>query len=198
MIINNLNTTIMNYKKLMFLISLALIISSAASAQDFKYIGAVKCKVCHNKPDKGKQYDVWMEGPHANAMESLKGDEKTDPKCLKCHSTAASVDKSLHAGIKESEGVSCESCHGPGGNHAKTALRFVDERITDEGLKLLRSTIQRIDHKQCIECHLHAAHKKHPDFDREQPTGKETSRSESTDANFPLAIIWVVGAVEPQ
>jgi len=136
----------MNYKKLMFLIGLAIIISSAASAQNFKYIGAVKCKVCHNKPNKGEQYNKWMEGPHANAMESLKGDEKKDPKCLKCHSTAASVDKSLRAGIKESEGVSCESCHGPGSHYKGAAVMKKRELSMKKGLILPEESV-------CITCH---------------------------------------------
>lgn len=133
-------------KKLMFLLGLAIIFSSAAMAQDFKYIGAAKCKMCHNKPDKGEQFNKWEAGPHAKAMESLKGEEKNDPKCLKCHSTAASVDKSLVATIKVEEGVSCESCHGPGSAYKSAAIMKNQKLSLAKGLILPTEEV-------CIQCH---------------------------------------------
>jgi excinuclease UvrABC ATPase subunit len=133
-------------KKLMFLLGLAIIFSSAALAQDFKYIGAAKCKMCHNKPDKGEQFNKWEAGPHAKAMESLKGEEKNDPKCLKCHSTAASVDKSLVATIKVEEGGSCESCHGPGSVYKSAAIMKNQKLSLAKGLILPTEEV-------CIQCH---------------------------------------------
>jgi len=136
----------MNYKKLMFLLSLAMILSSVALAQDYKYIGAAKCKMCHNKPTTGEQYKKWAAGPHAHAMESLKGADATNPKCLKCHSTAASVDKSLIASIKVEEGVSCESCHGPGSAYKSAAIMKNLKMAQSKGLVLP-------DEKVCKKCH---------------------------------------------
>ena len=104
----------MNYKKLVFLLGIVFIFSTIVNAEDFKYVGAAKCKMCHNKAEKGGQYASWAAGPHAKAMLSLKGDEVKNPKCLKCHSTAAGADQALVATITVEEGVSCESCHGPG------------------------------------------------------------------------------------
>ena len=112
----------MNFRKLVFLLGLAIIFSTAATAQNYKYIGAAKCKMCHNKPDKGEQFKVWEAGPHAKAMDALSDDEKKDPTCLKCHSTAGSVDSGLLAGLKADEGVSCESCHGPGSHYKSAAI----------------------------------------------------------------------------
>ena len=48
---------------------------SALMAQNFKYIGASKCKMCHIKPAAGEQYKIWLEGPHAGAMKTLASDE---------------------------------------------------------------------------------------------------------------------------
>lgn len=135
-----------NLKKLMFLLGIAIFLSSAAFAQDFKYIGAVKCKMCHNKEAKGEQYNKWAEGPHAKAMESLKGDEAKDPKCLKCHSTVGAVDKSLVASIKITEGVSCESCHGPGSAYKNNAIMKSREKSMEKGLILP-------EEKVCLTCH---------------------------------------------
>ncbi len=136
----------MKYKKLMLLLGLAILVSSVAMAQNFKYIGATKCKMCHNKPDKGEQYAKWEAGPHAHAMESLKGDEKNDPKCLKCHSTAARVDKSLVATIKVEEGVSCESCHGPGSVYKSAAIMKNQKLALSKGMILPTEEV-------CIQCH---------------------------------------------
>lgn len=136
----------MNYKRLMTLFSLVFLVCSVATAQNFKYIGAAKCKMCHNKPDKGEQYNKWMAGPHAKAMESLKGDEKNDPKCLKCHSTAASVDKSLVAGVKATEGVSCESCHGPGSAYKSAAIMKKRDMALKKGMIMPEEAV-------CLKCH---------------------------------------------
>lgn len=136
----------MKYKKLMLLLGLAIIFSSTAMAQNFKYIGAAKCKMCHNKPDKGEQFNKWEAGPHAHAMETLKGDEKNDPKCLKCHSTAASVDQSLVATIKVEEGVSCESCHGPGSVYKSAAIMKNQKLALSKGMILPTEEV-------CRKCH---------------------------------------------
>lgn len=136
----------MNYKKLLLLFGLAIMVSSVALAQSFKYVGASKCKMCHNKPTTGMQYTKWAKSPHAHAMESLKGADATNPKCLKCHSTAASVDKSLLAGIKVEEGVSCESCHGPGSMYKSAGI------MKNQKLAMTKGLIMP-DEKVCLTCH---------------------------------------------
>lgn len=136
----------MNLKKLIFLLGIAVCFSSVTFAQDFKYIGATKCKMCHNKADKGAQYKAWAAGPHAKAMESLKGDEVNDPKCLKCHSTVGAIDKKLVASAKVSEGVSCESCHGPGSAYKSSTVMKSQEKSLAKGLIIP-------DEKVCLTCH---------------------------------------------
>jgi hypothetical protein len=138
----------MNYKKMILLIGLAFFISSVSMAQTYKYIGANGCKTCHNKPEKGEQYNKWANNdPHSKAMNSLKGAEKNDPKCLKCHSTAASVDKSLLAStISVDEGVSCESCHGPGSVYKNATIMKNQKLAMSRGLILP-------EEKVCIQCH---------------------------------------------
>jgi nitrate/TMAO reductase-like tetraheme cytochrome c subunit len=134
-------------KKLMLLLGLALFIGSASFAQDFKYIGATKCKMCHNKPEKGEQYNKWTAGPHANAFKALKGDEAKNATCLKCHSTAGSVDKSLLAGISVEEGVSCESCHGPGSMYKTAAIMKNKQMALTKGMT-------EPNEATCKVCHL--------------------------------------------
>ena len=136
----------MNYKRLFLLMSAVVLCISLATAEDFKYIGAAKCKMCHNKADKGEQYNKWANSPHAKAMASLKGDEAKNPKCLKCHSTAAAADQALVATITVEEGVSCESCHGPGSAYKVATVMKDQKAAMAKGLVLP-------DEKVCKKCH---------------------------------------------
>lgn len=115
-------------------------------AQDHDYIGSKKCKMCHNKPATGEQFKQWAASKHAHAMESLKGDEKTNPKCLKCHSTAATAKPERIAGLTVEEGVSCESCHGAGGDYFQTAIMKNKEKAMEKGLIIPNE-------KTCTKCH---------------------------------------------
>jgi hypothetical protein len=143
---------IMFSKKLIVIIGLVIFVAGTASAQ-FKYVGAAKCKMCHNKPDKGEQHKKWAESKHATAMQSLKGDEAKDPKCLKCHSTAGSVDANLLSGLTVEEGVSCESCHGPGSAYKSMAIMKDLEKSKQNGLIVP-------DEALCRKCH----NEESPDF----------------------------------
>ncbi len=133
-------------KSVLFICFLFFLGGNLTQAQQYEYIGAAKCKMCHNKPATGAQYKQWAESKHAKAMESLKGDEKNDPKCLKCHSTAGAVDASLIATITVEEGVSCESCHGPGSGYKAKAIMESREKSLANGLIIP-------DEKLCTTCH---------------------------------------------
>lgn len=136
----------MNFKKIIFLLGMVILTIGIVSAEDFKYIGAAKCKMCHNKAEKGQQYNQWASTKHAKAMESLKGAEASNPKCLKCHATAASVDQSLVATITVAEGVSCESCHGPGSAYKVATVMKNRTLAMSKGMIIP-------DEKLCRKCH---------------------------------------------
>jgi len=149
----------MLHKRSILIILLAFLAGGAMKAQDFKYIGAAKCKMCHMKPDKGDQYGKWAAGPHANAMKTLAGDKAkkiaaakgiadpaTDAACIKCHATVAAIDKSLVAGITMSEGVSCESCHGPGSRYKGASIMKNQELAVKNGLVIPTAEV-------CKTCH---------------------------------------------
>jgi hypothetical protein len=146
----------MKSRKLFFILSVSLLfLGTAASAQNFKYIGAVKCKMCHDKPEKGEQYTKWMDGPHSKAYEALKED-KDNETCLKCHSTAGSVDKSLLAGIKVNEGVSCETCHGPGSAYKTNSI------MKNKEMALAKGMVEPTE-ATCKACHTAKKPEGHPD-----------------------------------
>ena len=140
-------------KILPLLLVFGLFVAKPTSTADFDYIGAAKCKMCHNKPPKGEQYNKWKAGPHANAMKKLTGDDAKDPKCLKCHSTAGAIDAKYNAGVKASEGVSCESCHGPGSAYKSMSVMKSREKSMAKGLIIP-------DEKLCKTCH----NEESPDF----------------------------------
>jgi hypothetical protein len=146
---------------------------SADEEQQRTYIGAEKCKICHKKPDQGEQYGIWKKGPHAKAYETLANEKSKEiakgmgidnpqesPKCLKCHVTAHGVDaKFLGPKYEPTEGVSCESCHGAGGDYYKMkvmkGLRAGEIEPQSVGLTIPNE-------KVCVTCH-----------NEESPTYKE-------------------------
>jgi len=146
-------------KKFISVLVIMLVGSGFLFAQDYKYIGAAKCKMCHNKPNKGEQFNKWSKLKHANAMKSLVSqkaidyakangiaDASKEAKCLKCHSTASTVPAKLNAGIKPTEGVSCESCHGPGSAYKAVSVMKNQKLAIQKGLIVP-------DEALCKKCH---------------------------------------------
>ncbi len=103
-------------------------------AQD-KFVGPAKCKECHPK-----QYESWAKTRMANSFSVLRPGEKVAEKklagldpamdythseaCIPCHTTGYG----LVGGFVSIEttpnmaGVTCESCHGPGGSYVNTVM----------------------------------------------------------------------------
>jgi hypothetical protein len=123
-----------------------LLAVAPASVQQEEYVGAAKCKICHNKPPQGEQYNKWAASPHAKAMQALKGDDAKNPKCLKCHSTAFGLVLSDTQTITVAEGVSCESCHGAGSVYKSPP-------IMKDKAKSIAAGLIMPDEKLCKKCH---------------------------------------------
>jgi hypothetical protein len=100
-----------------------------------QYLGAAKCKTCHNSAKKGAQFKVWSDSKHAHAFLELASpkaleiaakagikDPQKAPECLSCHVTGAGEPADhFAASFSDSAGVQCESCHGAGSNYYKMA-----------------------------------------------------------------------------
>lgn len=128
------------------------------------YIGATKCKVCHKTEAQGEQFGIWEKSPHAKAFEALASDESKaiakergieDPQaaaeCLKCHVTGHGVDKEfLGEKYAATEGVGCESCHGPGGDYGKMKTM---KAITSGEIEPASVGLVIPDEKVCVGCH---------------------------------------------
>ena len=141
---------------------LTLGVALTSAAESFKYIGASKCKTCHKKELIGDQYGKWEKSGHAKAFKTLQGDEaiaiakekgisgppSEAAECLKCHATAAT----LGAGdvekkpLSNSDGVQCETCHGPGSAYKKKKVMADHEKSLAAGLIVP-------DEKTCTQCH---------------------------------------------
>ena len=153
--------------------------AAAAPNKERTFVGTTKCAACHFA-----QYKVWSKSAHGKAFEDLPAKYRADVECLKCHTTGFGHE----SGYKDAKtpnlaGISCEACHGPGSEHTRLALRFVDEGITDEGEKRLRESIARTSMQQCIQCHWAQAHKEHPKFDRDEEASDDSEDADTSDEN---------------
>jgi hypothetical protein len=126
------------------------------------YVGFKKCKTCHRSKKIGNQVGIWQGATHANALKSLSspealkyakennmGDPNKDPQCLNCHATMATVDTNLidpNGKLTLEEGVSCESCHGPGSHYKKLSIMKDYEKALTNGLIVPTKEV-------CISCH---------------------------------------------
>lgn len=129
------------------------------------FVGTKQCKMCHNKADEGKQYDTWKKMKHSRAYTVLLGDKAKEvalaqgldvpphesPACLKCHVTGYDVKaKKFSIKAKKTEGVQCESCHGPASGHLEDGKKIRMKK--DTTVNVLDNIIRPLA-KDCIQCH---------------------------------------------
>lgn len=80
-----------------------------------KNLGAAACIQCH-----AAEHAAWTRDPHSKAMTTLQGKgSSSELGCVPCHATAKASGPAPTelSGFRLFEGVSCESCHGPGEAH---------------------------------------------------------------------------------
>ena len=78
---------------LILMIGIPLIFIISLFSQEFTYVGAGKCKICHKTEKQGKQFPLWEERKHSKSFAALTTEEvkakvsdaPENPKCLKCH-----------------------------------------------------------------------------------------------------------------
>ena len=123
------------------------------------YVGVKSCKMCHKTEKSGNQFGKWQEGPHAKAFEVLASPDAKDVakklgiddpqksgKCLMCHSTAYNWTETVqNAELPVDEGVSCESCHGPGKNYKSMSTMKNKDQAKAAGLLDAKTS--------CVLCH---------------------------------------------
>jgi hypothetical protein len=144
---------------LVVIVTSMLIFISILFSQDFTYISAGKCKICHKSEKQGKQYPIWEESQHSKSFAALSSPDAAarakemsvanpaeSPECFKCH--APLYEKAPD--LKE-EGITCEVCHGPGSAYKKLKIMKSREESVKNGLIAYDST--EATKKQCLTCH---------------------------------------------
>lgn len=91
-----------------------------AANQPSIYVTSETCANCHQA-----EYNVWKNTRHSHAFAGLETKQRTfDAACVGCHSVG--FQKQGFVNIKATPqfaNVQCESCHGPGAEHAKLPKR---------------------------------------------------------------------------
>ncbi len=135
--------------------------ADTAKVKEHAYVGATKCKMCHNTATWGKIHDKWAATKHAGTYTVLAGEKSKavaedlkieDPqkseKCLVCHVTGYGASAKLK-GEKYSpeEGVTCEACHGPAGDYIKSHSK------KDNRKQAIADGLVKPTEELCVTCH---------------------------------------------
>ena len=102
-----------------------------------KYVGAKKCKMCHNSGKHGKAYEKLYRTKHSLTFQDLVKEEKDkDPYCVVCHTTGFNKGgyRIGAPDAKKFEGVQCEVCHGPGSEYMKSDIMKDRKKAIASGL----------------------------------------------------------------
>jgi excinuclease UvrABC ATPase subunit len=134
------------------------------SQSKYKYVGANTCVgVCHKSEEQGNQFVIWNKSKHASAYRTLQTPKAdsialakgyTTPaaetqNCIKCHTLGVDIDESEFLGSFDlSQGVQCESCHGPGSEYKKLEVMKDPEQSMAKGL-----IVHMEREKFCTNCH---------------------------------------------
>lgn len=157
-------------KKIVLLIVIAaVVLLISLLGQNFTYVGAAKCAICHKTETQGLQYPIWQKTKHSTSLAALSSPEAAtiaqgagvqnpaeSDQCLKCHASLYEKAPELKA-----EGITCEVCHGPGSEYKKLNIMKDKALAAQNGLIVYES--QDAAEKQCLTCHENA-HGKSFDF----------------------------------
>lgn len=94
------------------------------------FLGSTACGDCH-----AGSHAKWRATGHARDYAGLPDADRSDPACLRCHVTGYGERSGYRRGGGERDlaNVGCESCHGPGADHGRSARpEFVPTRTGGE------------------------------------------------------------------
>lgn len=147
----------------------AFVLTISLIGQNFTYVGAAKCAICHKTEKQGQQYPIWQATKHSQSIAALSCPQAAEvasqanvqnpaesPDCLKCHGPLYEKAVELKA-----EGVTCEVCHGPGSEYKKLSI-MKDRALAKQNGLIVYETPEAVK-SQCLTCHENA-HGKSFDF----------------------------------
>jgi Cytochrome c554 and c-prime len=124
----------------------------AAPSPFFKYVGVNSCaNTCHKGDSKGRQLEIWQDSKHSQAFKNLQTPEADQiakdkgfstsaaetPLCIKCHVLGKDLDmEELNDTFDKTQGVQCETCHGPGSEFKKMSIMKDKQQAIANGLVL--------------------------------------------------------------
>lgn len=129
----------------------------------FKYVGVSKCVTCHKTDAQGKQQSIWENSKHSKAWKTLETPEadkiaadkgfstpaKETPQCIKCHVLGKDINPAeLEDSFDKTQGVQCESCHGPGSEYKAMSIMKDKQKSIENGL-----TVHANNESDCTGCH---------------------------------------------
>lgn len=139
----------------LFVVMLVLTFSTTIQSHvegNFKYIGVSKCAgACHKTDAQGKQLEIWQNSAHAKAWKTLETPEadkiamdkgfntkaSETPACIKCHVLGKDIDPAeLTETFDKTQGVQCESCHGPGSEYKAMSIMKDKQKAIENGLNV--------------------------------------------------------------
>jgi len=160
-----------------------LTLTAFICAQDFEFIGNARCKMCHNKVEKGAQYSEWEASVHAKGFETLKSEESAQiakdkgitveawkaPECLKCHTTGFDVggyevkdeafwnpaadDKAGAKAVKRMIGLQDVGCEACHGAGSEYKSSKVKKAIIAGEITAASVGLLEVNEAVCIACH---------------------------------------------
>jgi hypothetical protein len=126
-----------------------------------RYVGVETCEVCHSSSRIGRQFFSWAKSPHARAYKDLASpealriaarlhiaDPSRDRRCLSCHVTAYNKPlPEVLSTFRMTDGVQCETCHGPGEDYAHFSVMISPRK------SILAGLVAHPDENTCKTCH---------------------------------------------
>lgn len=115
----------------------ALTVAQPAPPADTSgYVWADACKDCHKEV-----HEAWSKTKHSSTLNRLSSADQ-EKECAACHVTGALTPIHLESKVVNA-GVQCETCHGPGREHAESAA----------GGGTPKPTSMKPDQRLCEQCH---------------------------------------------
>jgi len=95
-----------------------LILRETPERGEGRFIGSPACGACH-----AAAYERWLATGHARPFAGLPPAEQRVTACLRCHVTGYGLESGYctAGGGTGLASVGCESCHGPGADHGRSA-----------------------------------------------------------------------------
>jgi Cytochrome c554 and c-prime len=134
------------------------------SQSEYKYVGVNTCVgACHKSEAQGNQLAIWQTTLHSKAFQNLqtpRADSIAEsrgfttaaaetPQCVKCHVLGKDIEEGeLESTFDKTQGVQCESCHGPGSDYKKLSIMKDKDKAMANGL-----IIHTEKEAFCTHCH---------------------------------------------